>query len=131
MPNYAIIEDGIVVNIVVWDGGTTWSPPDGQTAIAIEDGVEVGIGYSVVDGKFVAPIVAAPTHEELVAEAGRQKTQTLLSISDVTQLWQTQLALGIITDTDKDSLILWMKYAQEVQAVDTSSVPDIEWPVAP
>lgn len=131
MANYAIVENGVVVNIVIWDGVAEWSPNTGQTAVEIKDGDEVGIGYSFIDGEFVAPVLPVPTHEELVTEAERKKSQILLTINEITQTWQTQLALGIITDEDKATLTLWMKYAQEVQAIDTSAAPDITWPTAP
>jgi len=54
----------------------------------------------------------------------------LQSINNTTQLWQTQLALGIITDADKTTLTAWMKYAQEVQAIDTTAT-SITWPEEP
>jgi hypothetical protein len=129
--NYAIVESGVVVNIVIWDGVAEWSPNTVQIAVQIKDGDEVGIGYSFIDGEFVAPVIPAPTHEKLVAEAERKKLQILLTINEITQTWQTQLALGIITDEDKATLTLWMKYAQAVQAIDVSSAPEIEWPDPP
>lgn len=131
MANYAIVESGVVVNMVIWDGVAEWSPNPGQTAVEIKDGVEVGIGYSFIAGKFVAPAVPAPTQKELVAEAEKQKAQILQTINETTQMWQTQLLLGLITDADKAALTLWMKYAQQVQAIDASSAPNILWPVAP
>ncbi len=54
---YAIIEGGIVVNIVVWDGNTSeWQPPEGSTAIEVTDDTGVAyLGGSYVDGKFNQP----------------------------------------------------------------------------
>ena len=61
-----------------------------------------------------------------------EKKQTLIAeATDKTELWRTQLALGIITDKDKASLTKWMLYVQKVQAVDTSAAPDIIWPEKP
>lgn len=40
-----------------------------------------------------------------------------------TQLWQTWLSLGIISEADKKSLREWMLYAQKVEATDTSELP--------
>ena len=131
MQNYAIAESGFVTNIALWDGESIWSPDTGKTAIEVKDGVDAGIGYSFVDGVFTAPEVPAPSQEELVSEAEKKKSQILQSINETTQTWQTQLALGIITDADKAALTLWMKYAQDVQAVDTSKAPDIDWPISP
>ncbi|HBA8350087.1 TPA: tail fiber assembly protein, partial [Escherichia coli] len=36
-----------------------------------------------------------------------------------------------ISDGDKESLIAWVQYIKAVQAVDTSTAPDITWPEIP
>lgn len=131
MPNYAIIENGTVVNIVIWDGVSEWTPGERQTALKIKDSDTVAIGYTVANGEFIAPVVPVPTQEELVAEAEYQKTQILQTINETTQMWQTQLLIEMITDADKATLTHWMKYAQQVQAIDTSLAPDIIWPISP
>lgn len=64
-----------------------------------------------------------------IAEA--EKTARIVEANNVTQLWQTQLLLGVITDADKVSLTAWMKYAQAVQSLDTGIVQDITWPEKP
>lgn len=51
--------------------------------------------------------------------------------TSVTQSWQTQLLLDIITDVDKEKLRLWMQYLQVVSAVDLSLLTDINWPERP
>ncbi|WOZ89096.1 tail fiber assembly protein [Morganella morganii] len=71
------------------------------------------------------------TKEQLIAEAEAQKRIFIAEANQKTQLWQTQLMLDIITDEDKASLTEWMLYVQKVQAVDTSTAPDIIWPEKP
>lgn len=66
-----------------------------------------------------------------VVEAQHKKTSLLAEAQSTISLWQTELQLGIISDDDKASLIAWMKYIQALNAVDTSTAPDIEWPVKP
>ena len=66
-----------------------------------------------------------------VVEAQQKKASLLSEAKSVISLWQTELQLGIISDDDKASLIAWMKYIQALSAVDTSTAPDIEWPVKP
>ncbi|EMM1340749.1 tail fiber assembly protein [Enterobacter roggenkampii] len=66
-----------------------------------------------------------------VREAGQKKSALLVEAQSTISLWQTELQLGIISDDDKASLITWMKYIQALNAVDTSTAPDIEWPVKP
>ena len=46
-------ETKIVENIVVWDGTTPWSPPDG--CIVVDLVGQAGIGWSYIDGEFIAP----------------------------------------------------------------------------
>ncbi|HEA0194709.1 TPA: tail fiber assembly protein [Escherichia coli] len=66
-----------------------------------------------------------------VAAAQQKKNALLAEAQRTVSLWQTELQLGIISDDDKGSLIIWMKYIQALNAVDTSTAPDIEWPVKP
>lgn len=64
--------------------------------------------------------------------AAEQKKASLLAEAQSTiSLWQTELQLGIISDDDKTSLISWMAYIKELQAVDTDTAPGINWPVSP
>lgn len=55
---YAVVEDGIVVNTVLWDGTGSWTPPEGATVDLIGDHVYTGIGAPYVDGVFGPPPVA-------------------------------------------------------------------------
>ncbi len=66
-----------------------------------------------------------------VMEAQQKKAALLAEAQSTISLWQTELQLGIISDEDKASLIAWMKYIQALNAVDTSTAPDIDWPVKP
>lgn len=69
MGTYAVIfsSTGIVENLILWDGVTDWSPPEG--CIAIETDI-AQIGWSYVDGEFIAPPepeVPPPTPAEILA----------------------------------------------------------------
>lgn len=66
-----------------------------------------------------------------VSAAQAEKSARISEANSVTQAWQTQLMLGIITDGDKASLTKWMQYIQTVQAVDVSAAPEISWPETP
>lgn len=66
-----------------------------------------------------------------VMEAKQKKAALLAEAQSTISLWQTELQLGIISDDNKASLIAWMKYIQALNAADTSTAPDIEWPVKP
>ncbi|MFL9943748.1 hypothetical protein [Paraburkholderia graminis] len=58
MTNYALIENGTVINMIVWDGDTeTWNPGAGVETIPLVPGVAVGIGYTWDGSLFTAPPV--------------------------------------------------------------------------
>lgn len=71
------------------------------------------------------------TEAQLIAQVEAKRSELLFSAKEHISLWQTELQLGIISDDDKASLITWMKYIQSLNEVDTSTAPNIEWPVKP
>lgn len=71
------------------------------------------------------------SHEQYVAIAELQKQALIAEAREKTELWRTQLMLGIITEEDKANLKEWMLYVQKVQVLDASTAPDIIWPVRP
>ena len=98
--------------------------PEGTTASA------PSTAYDKWDGKkWVADDDAK--HAADVAAAEQQKANMLNAANSKISLWQTELQLGIISDEDKASLIAWIGYIKAVTATDTSTAPDIEWPVSP
>ena len=70
-------------------------------------------------------------HAAEVAAADADKSNRLTAAKQHISLWQTQLQLGMISDTDKASLIAWMNYITALHAVDSSTAPDINWPLPP
>jgi hypothetical protein len=69
MDNYAIVQNGLVVSIVIWDGETEWTPGDGAQAVLIPVGLFVDIGFAYDGSRFIAPVVApiVPTLEQAQA----------------------------------------------------------------
>ena len=45
--------------------------------------------------------------------------------------WPGKAAMGRLKDTEKAQYNLWLDYLDELEAVDTSTAPDIIWPEAP
>jgi hypothetical protein len=65
---YLIIKDEQVINTVLWDGVSSWTAPEGTTAEPSPS--YVGIGWTRVDGDWVAPeSPAAPTEDPLKVSA--------------------------------------------------------------
>lgn len=70
--------------------------------------------------------------ESAVSDAENKKQQL---INDATQrivVWQTKLLMGRkLTESEMAALNQWMDYIDALDAVDTSTAPDIEWPESP
>lgn len=45
--------------------------------------------------------------------------------------WPGKAAMGRLSDSEKAQYNLWLDYLDELEAVDTSTAPDIIWPEAP
>tara|TARA_R100001530_G_scaffold122111_1_gene89646 strand:+ start:252 stop:530 length:279 start_codon:yes stop_codon:yes gene_type:complete len=65
MANYAVVKDGVVENIIVWDGVAEFSVPNSELIEATAD-TRIGGTY---DGAFhyVEPPVPEPTAEQVAA----------------------------------------------------------------
>ncbi|WP_312990812.1 hypothetical protein [Atlantibacter hermannii] len=68
---YAVVKDGTVINMAVWDGAVdesgnpTWMPEEGE---AVEAGDEVGIGWLYENGVFTNPNIPQPPDESVLYE---------------------------------------------------------------
>lgn len=69
--------------------------------------------------------------ESQVIEASQNKSLILSSAKDTISGWQTDLLLGIISDEDKQRLILWREYIKKVEAINPEDAPKIKWPELP
>lgn len=56
--NYAMVKDGVVVNVIDWDGVTPYMPPEGCALYPWEG--PVNIGWEWVDGAPVDPTPPPP-----------------------------------------------------------------------
>lgn len=131
MSNYAVVENGSVINVVVWDGQSEWTPAAG---VAISANENVGIGWSYSDGAFTAPVIpeSVKSHDELVADAEAEKSARIEGAKSKIIIWQTKLMMGrTLTAAETESLNAWIDYSDDVTAVDPRQAPDIEWPLVP
>ncbi|MEH6397698.1 tail fiber assembly protein [Pantoea sp. Haah2121] len=119
----------------------------GETVYSIRDGAEVLIdvpGDYPADTTPLKPVTAwdnwdgakwvtDPAKEKAASiKAAEERQAALISeANDITQAWQTQLRLDMITDTDKALLIQWMKYIQRVQSLKITDGIEIFWPAKP
>lgn len=131
--SYAVIENGMVVNVIVWDGEAEFTVPDNHQLINISDiSDQPGIGWVYSDGVFTAPPTPERPHDELVADA-EQKKQSLIdaAMANISVI-QLKLQAGRnLTQAETTRINAVLDYIDAVEATDTSAAPDIEWPVSP
>lgn len=53
MPNYFVIRNEEIENVILWDGVSLWSPPEGTTVEEAIPGIHRG--YKRVNGQWVKP----------------------------------------------------------------------------
>ncbi|HCO1584781.1 TPA: tail fiber assembly protein [Escherichia coli] len=126
--NYAVIENGVVTNIAVWDGESAWQPTN-ALVIPVSDNVRIGWFYD--KGKLSSPTQPPKKHDELLREAENERQCLLDSANGLIMNWQSDLLLGIISENNKNNLLLWKEYVNNLMSVDLSLIPEITWPERP
>ncbi|EOV8356343.1 tail fiber assembly protein [Escherichia coli] len=118
----AYTAEGIIVAI---DKDVSAINPEGLSVVELPDittnrRADISGNWMFKDG---AVIKRTYTEEEQRQQAENEKQSLLQLVRDKTQLWDSQLRLGIISDENKQKLTEWMLYAQKVESTDTSSLP--------
>ncbi|EKF7118223.1 tail fiber assembly protein [Citrobacter freundii] len=74
-----------------------------------------------------------PTHDQLVAVAMAEKQNRIDQANDYvsSKQWPGKAAIGRLKGDELAQYNLWLDYLDALEAVDTSSAPDIEWPNQP
>jgi len=130
--SYAVVKDGIVINIVVWDGETEWQPDDGE-AVKIDN--VAGIGWLYDGKKFTAP---EPTQEEIEQQNESKrvnnvstKSNLMAEATNTVAILQDAVDFEMATDEEVRLLPLWKKYRVLLSRVDADTADDIKWPEQP
>ncbi|HEM6672566.1 TPA: tail fiber assembly protein [Citrobacter koseri] len=113
-------EDGVEISDNLFIEYTS-TPPDGK---------ERGVGD---DGMPCWVDLPEPTTEELIA-AAESKRQQLINEANTcinNKQWPGKAAIGRLKGEELSQYNLWLDYLDVLEAVDTSSAPDINWPVPP
>lgn len=119
---YAIIENSIVVNSVVAE------PEFAQEQGWVELVGDAGIGWSYIDGQFIAPQPIQPTPEEIQAQ-NKAQAESLLQATDYLEsqsIRNTALTPHLVNVDEIDSYRLQLRAI----AINPPSTT-IEWPTKP
>jgi len=92
MANYAVVKNGVVENMIIWDGQTTFSV-EGSELVAATDNARIGGTY---DGAFhyVVPPVPEPTAEQISRQAKLDSVKSKLEALGLTTE-EVQEAFGL------------------------------------
>ncbi|MTH48595.1 tail fiber assembly protein [Intestinirhabdus alba] len=119
MPNGAWPDDAIDIDDNLHHAYTS-TPPDGKR-LGSEDGQPVWID------------IPPPTDEELIAAADSEKQSLINAANNYmnSRQWPGKAAIGRLKDDELAQYNLWLNYLDALEAIDTSSAPDISWPSQP
>lgn len=125
---YAVVLDGKVINVIVWDGVTEYAPDEGELVPLTGN---AGIGWGYVNGEFIKPEPPERTPEELIAEAASIKNGLMNLASKRIEPLQFAVDLDMATAEEAEQLLAWKKYMVLLNRVDPTQAPDITWPEQP
>ena len=86
-------------------------------------------GNWVFDGKKIAPRIIPES--ELIAQAEETRAQLMAEANQKITPLQDALDLDIATEDELAQLRAWKTYRVLLSRMDTSTVPDVDWPVQP
>ncbi|EFK6609437.1 TPA: tail fiber assembly protein [Escherichia coli] len=121
-------------------GNTVYSTEEGAASVVdyigeIKEGftaIAPGTKYDKWDGeKWVTDSEAQHIADVATAEAEKQARIDQANNYINSRQWPGKAALGRLSDAEKEQYNLWLDYLDALEAVDTSSAPDINWPTQP
>lgn len=134
----ALYRDGSWLAVADHRGETIYSVTDGAAILIDVPGdypadttpLKPATSWDKWDGKkWVTD--SAEEKAAAIKEAKERQAALIAEANSITQAWQTQLRLDMITDKDKASLMTWMKYIQAVQSIDIDVLSEVVWPSKP
>nr|WP_310616921.1 hypothetical protein [Pantoea cypripedii] len=137
MGNYALIKNGNVENVVVWDGeGTLF---DDYSICEIKDGEIVGPGFSADQDssgnwEFTAPVVVVTPEEQALINLQKAQTEYGRASDKITALNQQiedEDFTGTTEDAVKSSLSGWTTYRKALRAYNAAADGSAALPAAP
>ncbi|HAU4302332.1 TPA: tail fiber assembly protein [Citrobacter freundii] len=112
-------ENGVEVNEETF--AEFQKPPLGKVRVAGDDGYPAWAD------------IPPPTHEELISISDAEKQSRIDEANEHinSKQWPGKAAIGRLKGDALTQYGLWLDYLDALEAVDTSSAPNIEWPTSP
>lgn len=112
--------DGIDVTDAVFLEFTS-KPPVGKIRIVGDDGLPAWGD------------IPPPSPEDLIAGAEAEKQKRIDSANDYmnSKQWPGKAAIGRLKGDELIQYNLWLDYLDALEVINTSSAPDIDWPIQP
>lgn len=112
---YAVVEDGIVTNIVLWDGKEKWA--DSGRAILTDS--DTGIGWRYENGVFTAPVIEKATDElarDNMATANSEYDRASVKIAALNDRIADEDWSGTTESAIRAELLAWTTYRKSLRA---------------
>ncbi|MCT6468802.1 tail fiber assembly protein [Escherichia coli] len=97
---------------------------------SIPEGIDIYGGWVYSDGKVSA---RQYTRSELITLAEMEKQTKISQANEFmnSHQWVGKAAIGRLKGDELAQYNLWLDYLDALETVDTSGVPDIQWPTKP
>lgn len=129
---YAVVENGVVINIVVWDGKSEWQPVTGE---AVQCPSQVGIGWFYDGSNFSQPPTPEQTPEELasanMAKAASEYERASVAIVALNEQIEDADYDGTTEEEVKAELAAWTDYRKQLRAYIKAGDGNQQLPSAP
>ncbi|EEY9907820.1 tail fiber assembly protein [Escherichia coli] len=125
---YPVVEKERLVAAGQWpDDGVDVTDAEYNSLFPVPPGQYI----DTVDGHPGWVDMPPPTQEEIVAQAVIEKQNRIDAANDYMngKQWPGKAAMGRLKDAEKVQYNAWLDYLDALEAIDTSSAPDINWPV--
>lgn len=112
---YAVVEDGIVTNIVLWDGKGKWA--DSGRAILTDS--DTGIGWQYENGVFTAPAIEKTADEiarENMSTANSEYAGASIKITSFNDRIADEDWSGTTESVIRENLLAWTAYRKALRA---------------
>lgn len=143
---YAVIKDGQVINVILWDGvdvapslvaGEGLHVPfrdrfDGGTLIELPEDSPVSPGWTHNGTDFVAPELP-PVPPMTAEQAGAERDRLMAYVTTQIAPLQDAVDMGEATEAEAAALLAWKTYRLAVSRTSTSAgwPTAVQWPALP